>query len=322
MFSGQKRHDNMAIRHDVKVSKEIQKQTGWTFHIATRLFPKRIRNATYVLYAFFRIADEVVDDPNAPPPDDQRDSLQKIKTAALSENEPEDTVLRAFVDLRERYGIADDEVTEFIAAMDQDISKHRYETFADLEGYLRGSSVAVANMMLTVMQPDDEGVARPHAKALGEAFQLTNFLRDVREDVLKYNRIYLPLETLDEHGVDVVEVEELRFSERFAATMRAELQRTEERYRVGVAGIECLPEGCQFPVLLAAVLYAEHHRLIRERGFDVLSERPNLSTPRQCAVAARTLWHWKRTGDPETAFYRASVVSDTEESSYDPAPSR
>jgi phytoene synthase len=72
-------------------------------------------------------------------------------------------------------------------------------------------------------------------------------------------------------------------------------------------------------VTLVGVLYAEHHRLIRHRGFDVLLECPNLSTPRHCAVAMRTFWHWKRSGDPKEAFYRASVVSDTTESSYCPA---
>jgi phytoene synthase len=90
--------------------------------------------------------------------------------------------------------------------------------------------------------------------------------------------------------------------------VRAELERTERLYRRGVAGIEHLPRDCQFPVLLAAVLYAEHHRPIRAREYDVVSGRPSLSTPRKLAVLVRTAYHWWQSGDPETAFYAASAV--------------
>ncbi|MFB6129983.1 MAG: phytoene/squalene synthase family protein [Salinigranum sp.] len=289
-------------------SKAIQRRTGRTFHVATRLLPERIRHATYVLYAFFRIADDVVDDPNPPPPDVQREALRTIRREALGELETDDPVLAAFRVVCERYEIPDGEVEEFVAAMERDVDPERYGTHDDLDDYLRGSSVAVAYMMVAVMEPDDEATARPHAKALGEAFQLTNFLRDVREDVLEYGRIYLPRSTLDRHGVTDGEIERLEFSERFAAAMRAELERTEALYREGVDGIEYLPADCRFAVVLAAVLYADHHRLIRAQGYDVLSNRPSLSLSRRVELVARTWWHWRRTGDPRETFEAASAV--------------
>jgi phytoene synthase len=292
----------MLEREQLDQSKTIQRRTGRNFHVATRLFPERIRHATYVLYGFFRIADDVVDDPDAPPAPEQRAELARIRAEALGERSPTNPVLAAFADLRERHDIPEREIEEFLSAMERDVAAEDYDTYGDLEGYLRGSAVAVAYMMVDIVEPESPARARPHARALGEAFQLTNFLRDVREDVLEYDRVYLPRETLQRHGVSTDQVRRLEFSEGFAAAMRAELRRTEARYRTGVAGIEHLPEDCQFPVLLAAVIYADHHRLIREQGYDVLSHRPTLSNRRRLALLARTWWHWRRTRDPVEAF--------------------
>jgi phytoene synthase len=302
----------------VAVSKAINRRTGKNFYLATRLFPARIRRATHALYGFFRVADEVVDDPGDATPEEQRAELDRIRAAALGERDTDDPVLSAFRDVAEANDIDDREVEEFIDAMAMDASVDRYETYADLEGYLRGSSVAVAFMMLDVMGSDgaltetERERAEPHAKALGEAFQLTNFIRDVREDMVEYDRIYLPLATLERFGVEESEIEALAPSERFAAAVRHELRRTERLYREGVEGIQHLPADCQFPVLLAAVLYAEHHRLIRGQGYDTLSSRPTLSTFDRLSVAARTWVHWKRLGDPVATFERVSAVPTTE----------
>jgi phytoene synthase len=296
----------------VAASRAIHRRTGKNFYLATRLFPERIRHGTYALYGFFRVADEVVDDPGDDTPQQQRRELARIRAEALGERDSEDPVLTAFRAVADEHEIDDREIELFMDAMEMDVTVGRYETHDDLSTYLRGSSVAVAYMMLDVMGAADRERARPHAKALGEAFQLTNFLRDVREDVLEFDRIYIPLATLEQFDVDPAEIESLSFSERFATAMAYELRRTERLYREGVAGIEYLPRDCQFPVLLAAVLYAEHHRLIRRRDYDVLSARPTLSHSRRLAVAARTWLRWKRSGDPVETFEAVSAVPATD----------
>ncbi|MFA9504683.1 phytoene/squalene synthase family protein [Natrinema sp. H-ect1] len=302
----------------IHAGKAIQKRTGKTFYLATRFLPERVRHATHVLYAFFRIADEVVDDAAGVDPAQQRAQLEELREQALGEREPDDPVLEAFVELRERYGISDREVDVFIDAMATDIDTHRYETYADLESYMRGSAAAVGVMMTAIMEPEAEETAIPHAVTLGEAFQMTNFLRDVREDVVERDRIYIPQETLREHGVDPAQVERLEHSESFAAAMEAELKRTEDLYREGVAGIRYLPEDCQLPVLLAAVLYAEHHSLIRAQEYDVLSAEPSLSTARKLWCLAKTRWHWHWNRDPEAVFQRVSAVPTREPSRHGP----
>jgi phytoene synthase len=292
-----------------KESKAIHRRTGTTFYVATRLLPKRVRHATYVLYAFFRVADEIVDDPDGPP-DTQRAELERLQRAALG-HATDNSVLAAFSELRERYGIPDEIVVEFVNAMATDITKHRYETPEELDAYMGGSAAAVGEMMTAIMQPDDPETARPHARALGEAFQLTNFLRDVREDIKERDRIYLPETTRTEHGVTEKQIKRCEMDENFAALMASELARTEQRYREGVAGIKFLPDDCQFPVLLAAILYADHHRLIRERDHDVLSVTPELDTTRKLSLLVRTRWHWLWNKNPEAVFAKVSSVSAT-----------
>ncbi|MFC7098258.1 phytoene/squalene synthase family protein [Halobaculum marinum] len=290
-------------------SKRIQQRTGKTFHFATRVLPERVREPTYVLYAFFRVADEVVDAEETAPPDEQRRELDRLCDAALGRVETDDPVLSAFAELCETHGIADADVETFVDAMRSDIDTERYETYADLEAYMDGSASAVGRMMTAVMEPDEPDAALPHATALGDAFQLSNFLRDVREDIVDLDRVYLPQETLREYGVTEAQLKRFEFDDGVEAVMRHELRRAESLYKEGVAGIKYLPEDCQFAVLLAAVLYAEHHALIRERGYDTLSETPSLSTFRKLKLFVRTRIAWFRCKDPETVFRRVSCVA-------------
>jgi 15-cis-phytoene synthase len=300
----------MVTKRQLATSKAINRQTGRTFYVATRLLPKRVRHPTYVLYAFFRTADEVVDDAAGVPPEDQYAALERLRARALGREPTDDPVLVAFREMADEHDIPDREIESFVDAMATDIEKGRYEDYAELEAYMRGSAAAVGRMMLAVVGAADPARARPHATALGEAFQLTNFIRDVREDIEERDRIYLPRTTLARHGVTDEQIRRLEFSAEFAAAMRDELRRAESLYWHGVRGIRYLPADCRFPVLLAAVLYAEHHRLIRAREYDVLSATPQLGLVRTAWVAARTRWRWQFCRNPETVFRTVSAISE------------
>ena len=299
----------MVTTDQLRRSKAVHRRTGRTFYLATRLLPERVRHPTYVLYAFFRKADEVVDDAKGVSPERQREQLDHIRTQVLGEQPPTDPVFEAFRTVKNEYDIADRHVREFLDAMYTDIETTRYDTYAQLETYIEGSAAAVGQMMTTIMQPEDPERARPYARKLGQAFQLTNFLRDVREDVVDRNRIYLPRETLSAHGVTEAQIQRLEMSDGFARAMRLELRRTEALYRAAVPGISLLPRDCQFPVLLASVLYADHHRAIRDCGFDVLNVEPRIGTKRKLSLLVRTYVHWRLSGDPETVFRRISAIS-------------
>lgn len=309
----------MVQQTQITTSKAIQRRTGKTFHLATRLLPERVRHATYVLYAFFRVADDVVDTTEDRDPAVQRQELEAIREVALGNRDPDTVaadgeVLAAFRELADRHGITDADVNTFIDAMQADLEKTRYESHEELEAYMRGSAVAVGYMMMDVMEVEDPGAAAPHATALAEAFQLSNFLRDVAEDVHEYDRVYLPGETREEYGVTVDQLREGNVTPAFREAMRSELAYTERKYREGVAGIEYLPDDCQFAVLVAAVLYADHHRLIRRRNCDVLTETPSLSTPRKLWLVAKTRALWALNSSPEAVFYRATGLAESGDS--------
>jgi len=318
----------MVEQTQISTSKAIQRRTGKTFHLATRLLPKRVRQATYVLYAFFRVADDVVDTTEDRDPDVQREELEAIRAVAFGEREPDADqadaeVLSAFRELADRHDISDEDVNAFVDAMQADLEKTRYETHEELEAYMRGSAVAVGYMMMDVMEVEDYETAAPHAAALAEAFQLSNFLRDVAEDVTEYDRVYLPAETREAYDVTVDQLREGEVTAGFREAMRAELAYTERKYRRGVEGIEYLPEDCQFAVLVAAVLYADHHRLIRERDCDVLTETPSLSTTRKLWLVAKTRALWALNSNPEAVFYKATELAERGDSSRphgDPQP--
>ncbi|MFD1513642.1 phytoene/squalene synthase family protein [Halomarina rubra] len=306
----------MVNKSQLAQSKSIHRRTGKTFYFATRVLPERVRQSTYVLYAFFRIADEVVDDEeNQLTPAEQRDRLEAIRAAVLGEEPTDDPVLSAFRELKAENGISDEEVNVFVDAMLTDVEKTRYADYGELEAYMRGSAAAVGEMMTTVMSPtpEDDERARPHARALGEAFQLTNFVRDVREDIRDRGRIYLPQTTLERHGVTDEQIERAEFDEHAEAAVREELRRAEGLYREGVAGIKFLPRDCQFAVLLAAVLYADHHRAIRHADYDVFSSTPQLSTRRKLSLVVRTRAYWALSKDPESVFARVSAIPMAEE---------
>lgn len=303
---------------ETQSGRAIHRRTGQTFYWATRLLPPRIREDTYTLYGFLRVADEVVDGDNDLSPAEQRRQLAAIRAVALRKQgnggqhaprpvRPVPRVVEEFARLREVAGIPAAEVEYFIDAMLADVDTARWERYADLAEYMRGSAAAVGTMMTAIMGVEDPA-ARPPAIALGEAFQLTNFCRDVREDYRERNRIYLPGETLSRFGVDQTDLGQARAKPGLRKAVQWELRRAEARYRTGVAGIGHLPADCQFPVLLASVFYAEHHRQIRTQEFDVLRSRPTLSGRRKLSVLARTWWHWRGLQDPVAVFDRVSAV--------------
>jgi phytoene synthase len=302
----------MVEQRQLARSKQIHRETGKTFYVATRFLPERVRHPTYVLYAFFRVADEVVDGDNDLTPEQRAERLESFRRAALGEEPADDPVLAAFSEIREEHEIPESDVNTFVDAMATDVEKARYESYDELRAYMDGSAAAVGRMMTAVMAPDRADEALPAATALGEAFQLTNFVRDVREDVIERDRIYLPAETLEAHGSSHEQIARLEFDGNVAGAVQAELSRAEALYRDGVAGIELLPEDCQFPVLLAAVLYADHHRLIRKLDYDVVSTTPSLSTPRKLWLAARTRIAWQRNPDPLAVFRSVSAIPSDE----------
>jgi phytoene synthase len=196
---------------------------------------------------------------------------------------PAQPALRAFCDVIHEVGMSLEEPLLFLDAMAQDLTMSRYPTYEDLRGYMRGSASAVGVMMCSVLEAGaDERMLRS-ARALGEAMQLTNFLRDISED-LDRGRIYLPQEDLDRFEVSEKSLRNGHITEGFRELMKFEIARARDLYVEADAGIPMLPVCAQKPVRLARILYSRILNHIEANGYDVFTTRARTTKPEKLAV--------------------------------------
>ena len=170
--------------------------------------------------------------------------------------------------------------------MEMDIRGRRYDTFEDLREYMRGSASAIGVMMCYVMGAECDPATLARASALGEAMQLTNFLRDIGED-LRRGRVYVPAEDLAKFSVTEDDLRAGIVTDGFRDLMRFEIARTRELYAYADSGIRQLPKEVRNAVLLARLLYAQILDQIERQDYDVFSTRARTTLAQKVACAAR-----------------------------------
>ncbi|WAL67352.1 phytoene/squalene synthase family protein [Amycolatopsis cynarae] len=280
-----------SLRGAYRDCRRINARYGKTFFLATRLLPAHARPATHALYGFARTADELVDNPEpGSDPEAALAALERRLDAVFAGRPPADPVFLALADTVRRYGLERDLFDAFLHSMRMDLTVTEYPTFADLDEYTYGSACVIGLQMLPVLGtvvPREE--AAPSAAALGEAFQLTNFLRDVGED-LDRGRLYLPTAELAAFGVDRALLswcrERERHDRRVARALAALVARTRAVYRRAEPGIPLLRKESRACVHTALVLYQGILDEIERRDYDVLSRRVRVPLPRRLTVAA------------------------------------
>ncbi|GLY69604.1 phytoene/squalene synthase family protein [Amycolatopsis taiwanensis] len=275
---------------------------GRTYYLATRLLPRARRPAVHALYGFARWADDIVDNP---PPGTtaemiaaRLDELGGALFAGLRRGHSDHPVLAAVVDTASRYGLGEALFRDFLASMRMDLTVTDYPDRAALDVYVHGSAEVIGLQVLpvlgTVVRPEE---AAPYAAALGKAFQLTNFLRDVAED-LDRGRVYLPADELGTFGVDRHLLAWCRSTGRTEPRVRAALADqhaiTRAVYDFARQGVELLRPVSRPCVATALVLYSEILDRIEDSGFAVFSHRARVGWARRARVATgalpRALW--------------------------------
>jgi 15-cis-phytoene synthase len=268
----------------------IAARHGKSYHLATRLLTPDRRPAVHALYAAARTADDLVDVPGADPAADLADWSRAV-LADLDAGWSDDPVRLALVDTYRRYGIPVEHLVDFLAAMTSDLEVDSYPDLQALDRYMWGSASVIGLQVLPVLGTAP-GVAReeaaPHAIALGEAFQLTNFLRDVAEDIDR-GRVYLPADAMAAHGVTREQLAEKRHDARFAALMREMIVVVRRRYDDAAPGTRLLAPESRACVRAATDLYGGILREIERADYRVLDGRVAVSRPRRLAVFARRL---------------------------------
>jgi 15-cis-phytoene synthase len=201
-----------------------------------------------------------------------------------------DPVLPAFVQTVCSFGIDHGDIRAFLRSMRADLTVSRYATYDDLLGYMEGSAAAIGTMMLPILEPlpGREEQAREPARQLGLAFQLTNFLRDVAEDLAR-GRVYLPLEDLDAFGVREADLGRRGLTPALRELLAFEVRRARGHYRLAMEGVDLLTPSSRPCIRAACELYGGILDRIEADGHDVLGTRVTVPGRRKLAIFARHL---------------------------------
>ncbi|WP_435591919.1 phytoene/squalene synthase family protein [Nocardia sp. bgisy118] len=314
-----------------RACRAIAAEHGRTYFLATRLLSTPRRPAVHALYAFARMVDDIVDhaDPSlgrtglpdsASPeslltlehsPANELDLIEKQLRTAFEQGgfAPWDApgapvpllraqVLSALADTVDRYAIDPEHFWTFLDSMRMDVPgtpqfRDRYATMAELREYMRGSAAAIGLQLLPVLGTvGPRAEAEPAAAALGEAFQLTNFLRDVAED-LDRGRVYLPADHLAAFGVDADLLADCRRTGHTDPRVRRALAHliaiNRDVYRTADPGIELLHPRVRPAIRAASALYAEILDRIEQSGYAIFQNRATVPRGRRLLVATTQL---------------------------------
>jgi phytoene synthase len=277
------------LRASYEECRRLNARHGRTYYLATLLLPPGKRPYVHALYGFARYADEIVDDLASTLTDEQKsDWLVGWGEGFLADvraGGSDHPVSRAVVDTVRRWDIPLGLFEDFLASMRMDLTVTDYPTYDDLAKYMWGSAAVIGLQMVPVLEPVVERrIAEPYAVDLGVAFQLSNFLRDVGED-LRRGRIYLPGEDLEHFGVDRERLARGVVDGPVRRLLAYEIARTRELYRSAAHGVRLLHPTSRDCIRTALRLYGGILEEIERADYQVLDRRVSVAPARRLAVA-------------------------------------
>ncbi|WP_250000716.1 phytoene/squalene synthase family protein [Actinoplanes sp. M2I2] len=271
--------------------RELHKRHGRTYYLATRLLPAWKRRHVHALYGFTRYADEIVDQTSELPPAERAARLNEWSGAFVAglRGEPvDDPLLPAVLHTIAVFDLDVDDFASFLRCMAMDLTETSYATYDDLLDYMEGSAAVIGTMMLPILGSRDPVAAREPARQLGFAFQLTNFIRDIAED-LDRGRVYLPESHLGRFGVTRDDLARGVITPAIKDLIRYEIGVAREHYVAAAPGIVMLEPASQACMRTAFALYGGILEEIEANDYDVFARRATVPNRRRAAVAMRSL---------------------------------
>ena len=275
------------LRSSYEACRQLNAQHGKTYYLATRLLPPAKRPYVHALYGFARYADEIVDDmASTLGPQEKADQLRtwgQRFLVDLDRGSSDDPICAAVVDTVNRWQIPRGYFVAFLRSMEMDLTVTEYVTYPDLIEYVYGSAAVIGLQTLPVLEPVDDA-AYDSAAALGTAFQLANFVRDVGED-LDRGRVYLPMEDLRRFELTRADLERRVVDDRVRQLLRyqiARVRRLDQESRPGIALLDPTSRPC---IEAARVLYCGIVDEVERIDYQVFDRRATVSVPRRLAVA-------------------------------------
>jgi 15-cis-phytoene synthase len=274
-------------REDLKACAVMLREGSRSFHAASFVLPRRIREPAQALYAFCRVADDAVD-LGADRAQAVRDLQERL--ALIYAGAPADSpVDRAFARVVSAFAIPRALPDALIDGFAWDAQGRRYETIEEVHAYAARVAGSVGAMMTVVMgKREPEVLAR--ACDLGVAMQLTNIARDIGEDA-RCGRLYLPQAWLRDEGLcPEAWLADPVFDERIARIGMRLLALAEELYIRAEAGIAALPADCRPGMHAARLLYREIGCEVLRRPPAMLGERAVVPASRKAALLSRAMY--------------------------------
>jgi phytoene synthase len=267
--------------------KRLNALHGKTYYLATLLLPASKRPPVHALYGFARYADEIVDDlASTLSPQEKADVLRTWGDSVLADlraGTSEDLIGRALVDTVTKYSIPLEYFDAFMKSMEMDLTVTRYNNYEELMTYVYGSAVVIGLEMLPILGYNDHRAIEA-ATALGTAFQLANFIRDIGEDIDR-GRIYMPLDELARYGVSEEMLLRRQMTPEIVEAIKFQIARVRELQAVAEAGIQYLDPISRPCIRAASELYCGIVDEIEANGYDIFTKRATTSTWRRLRVA-------------------------------------
>lgn len=270
----------------------MTRASGSSFYYSFKVLPADKRLAFCAVYAFCRQTDDIVDATSGVP--DERELQERgnaldewaAELDACCQGRPRHPITVSLSDKMQRYDIPREPFDRIIEGVRMDLTRRRYQTFADLYEYCRRVASAPGLACIHILGFRNERTIA-YAENLGVAFQLTNIIRDAGEDAAK-DRIYIPQDEIRRFGCDDASFSARHASPELIELMRFQSRRAAEYY---AKSRECLSDEDRPAMLcpeIMASIYGALLRRIERAGFPVLERRVRVSTASKIALALAT----------------------------------
>ncbi len=256
---------------DYSESEKLCRKHATSFSLAAEYLPERERTAAYATYGFCRVTDQIIDGNS--PLEEKKSRLSewnKLLSSAWKEETSPDPILHAFVQTCKHYSIPQEWGFRLIDGLNRDLTKTAYDTFDDLYEYCFSAAAIPGLFMAYVLRAPHS--ALEHAIELGIAMQLTNILRDVKEDY-DAGRVYLPLDEMKRFGYGREHLSKQIQNDAFRKMMAFNIARARDYYLRSEDGIALLPKEGRLGMRLSLVFYREILAEIEKKNYDIYTSR-------------------------------------------------
>jgi phytoene synthase len=257
--------------------------SGSSFYYAFLFLPPPRRAAITAFYAFCREVDDVVDEVSDAGVARTKLAWWQVEVAKAFAGEPSHPVMQALMPHAGAYAIRQDQLQSVIRGCEMDLEQTRYLDYPGLQKYCHLVAGVVGEVSAGIFG-QTAAATTDYAHKLGQAFQLTNIIRDVGEDAMR-GRIYLPVSELQQFDVKAHEILQRKHSDRFVALMRFQAQRAHGLYDEALALLPAEDRRAQKPGLMMASIYRTLLREIEDEDFKVLDQRISLTPLRKLWLA-------------------------------------